>query len=79
MTEKEVQTGRDPLAHWQRLYEGTRQMLARALCENRVHAECLEIARKTLRGYANLRNNAASRQALAEIEARLAELETNDD
>lgn len=57
-----------------RRWRKSQQALALAMKENRVHAECLEIAMKALRHYDRL-GLAIPKKALAQINERLAELE----
>ena len=60
--------------NYRRAYDISQQALEVALRENRTKDECLEIAMKALRHYDRL-GLAIPKKALAEIRARLAELE----
>lgn len=61
---------------YKRRYDASQRALAMALRENRVHAECLEIAMEILRWYASdALVGPRADEALTQIEARLAELE----
>jgi len=63
------------ILNYKRAYDASQQALETALRENRVRAECLEIAMKALYWYGhNLLCHKAG-EALDKIEARLAELE----
>lgn len=64
-------------------YHGLERILAQALRENRVRAECLEIAIKALQSYVDIGSTRGlyvfAQQELAEIEARLAQLEPEEE
>ena len=67
-------------ASYKRRYEASQQALAQAMHENRVHAECLKDAMEALDWYVGdaMQYREAS-EALARIEARLAELEPEEE
>lgn len=65
-------------AAWQRHYRASQRMLTRALRENRVRDECLEIAKRAL-GHLSARHDNYASDALAEIHSLMAQLEPEEE